>query len=265
MPPPELPPLPPPRDEPPRPREPELRERLPLLRERALLLPDFAAPLERFAVERFALDLRAPDERLAPALADFARVERDLVPAELERDLVERLDLARVVRLRPLLDDLRAPPLRELEEDDPLLRVDAPPLLVPPLEPEAPASSDHLPDITRCAASATASAISEPSLVALAATLVAACWAVSAASSPASRILRRAAGLALIAAAAAARPAASISLLIAALASLSTVVLFERDADFARDDEERDDEEREELLRGDLAIFCLPPLRRKTL
>jgi hypothetical protein len=37
--------------------------------------------------------------------------------------------------------------------------------------------------------------------------------------------LRRAAGLALIAAAAAARPAASISLLIAALASLSTVSL----------------------------------------
>ena len=46
----------------------------------------------------------------------------------------------------------------------------------------------HLPDITRCAASATASAISEPSLVALAIMLVAACDAVSAASRPASRI-----------------------------------------------------------------------------
>ena len=44
---------------------------------------------------------------------------------------------------------------------------------------------------------------------------------------PASLIALRAFGLALIAAAAAARPAASISLLIAALASLSTVVLLE--------------------------------------
>ena len=43
--------------------------------------------------------------------------------------------------------------------------------------------------------------MSEPNLVALAIMLLAACDAVSAASSPASRILRRAAGLALIAAA----------------------------------------------------------------
>jgi hypothetical protein len=85
-------------------------------------------------------------------------------------------------------------------------------------------SSVHLPDRTRCAASATASAISEPNLDALETMVLAAAWAVSAASSPASRILRRAAGLALIAAAAAARPAASISRLIAALASLSTVL-----------------------------------------
>jgi hypothetical protein len=85
-------------------------------------------------------------------------------------------------------------------------------------------SSVHLPDRTRCAASATASAISEPSLDALETIVLAAAWAVSAASSPASRILRRAAGLALIAAAAAARPAANISRLIAALASLSTVL-----------------------------------------
>jgi hypothetical protein len=68
--------------------------------------------------------------------------------------------------------------------------------------------------------------------------------AVSAASSPASRIARRAFGLALIAAAAAARPAASISLLIAALANLSTVSLPE--------------EEPEEPLREDLAIASSP-------
>ena len=86
---------------------------------------------------------------------------------------------------------------------------------------------------------------------------------MSAASRPASRIFLRAAGLALIAAAAAARPAASISLLIAALASLSTVLLFERDADEPErlDDEREPDEDlrREELLRADFAIFYLPP------
>jgi hypothetical protein len=87
----------------------------------------------------------------------------------------------------------------------------------------APSSPVHLPDNTRCAASATASAMIEPSLVALDIMFVAACDAVSAASRPASRIARRAFGLALIAAAAAARPAASISLLIAALAILSIV------------------------------------------
>jgi len=228
-------------------REPEVRERLPLLRERELLLRAFAAPPERLAVERFALDLRAPDERLAAPPADFARLEPDLLREALERDL--ELDLARDVLLRPPLDLRAVPPA--LDELEPALPEEAPPLSF---------SGIHLPDMTRCAASATASAISEPSLVALAATLVAACCAVSAASSPASRILRRAAGLALIAAAAAARPAASISLLIAALASLSTVVSFERDEDFERDDEEREDEEREELLRGDLAIFCLPRL-----
>ena len=81
--------------------------------------------------------------------------------------------------------------------------------------------------------------------------LLAAWLAVSAASSPASRIARRAFGLALIAAAAAARPAASISLLIAALASLSTVLslLFE--------------EELEELLRVDFAMLHLPALRER--
>ena len=73
--------------------------------------------------------------------------------------------------------------------------------------------------------------------------------AVSAASSPASRILRRAAGLALIAAAAAARPAASISLLIAALASLSTVSLLDDDS--------------EPPLRADLAMDSSPSVGAK--
>ncbi|MES2147911.1 MAG: hypothetical protein V4491_08690 [Pseudomonadota bacterium] len=87
-------------------------------------------------------------------------------------------------------------------------------------------SSAHLPDITRWAASATASAISDPNLVALDIMLDAALEAVSAASMPASRMALRALGLAAIAAAAAVSPAASISLLIAALAILSTVLVF---------------------------------------
>ncbi|HET7606306.1 MAG TPA: hypothetical protein VFK28_09590, partial [Sphingomicrobium sp.] len=124
-------------------------------------------------------------------------------------------------------------------------------------------SSAHFPDITRCAASATASAMSAPSLVTLAVMLLAACEALSAASSPASRILRRAAGLAAIAAAAAVRPAASISLLIAALASLSTVLSLEPDRD--EDEPERDllELEREELLRADFAISSLPASRKR--
>ena len=68
---------------------------------------------------------------------------------------------------------------------------------------------------------------------------------MSAASRPASRILRRADGLALIAAAAAARPAASISLLIAAFASLSTV------SDLL-------DEDRLEVFLADFAIALSP-------
>jgi hypothetical protein len=142
----------------------------------------------------------------------------------------------------------------EALERVPAFRVefDAVPRELPELALALP-SIVHLPDITRCAASATASAINEPSLVALAIMLLAALEAVSAASSPASRIARRAFGLALIAAAAAARPAASISLLIAALAILSTVSL--------PDD---DDEEPEEFLRADLAMF-IPPFAEKTL
>jgi hypothetical protein len=92
---------------------------------------------------------------------------------------------------------------------------------------EAEPSSAHFPDRTRCAASATASAISDPSFEALLIICVAAALALSAASRPASRIAFRAFGLAAIAAAAAVNPAASISRLIAALAILSIVDLFE--------------------------------------
>ncbi|RST31485.1 hypothetical protein HMF7854_12015 [Sphingomonas ginkgonis] len=62
-------------------------------------------------------------------------------------------------------------------------------------------------------------------MVALLSTLEAALLAESAASMPASRILRRAVGLAAIAAAAAVSPAASISRLIAAFARRSIVSL----------------------------------------
>jgi hypothetical protein len=199
----------------------------------AVLRDDFAAPLLAFAVERLAGDLRAVDERLAPALADLERVAVDFFAV-----------------------DFRAPV--ELFAVDLRAGFDAAPLEL--VDVLADPSIDHLPDITRCAASATASAIIEPSLVALDTTLLAALSAVSAASSPASRIFLRAAGLALIAAAAAASPAASISLLIAALASLSTVDLLDPERD--EDELERDpaELEREELLRADLAIVHL--LRR---
>ena len=192
------------------------------------MLRDRAAVL-RFGLAVVPADLRAVPERLA-------------LPALFARDV---LALA-----LPLLLDLRAVPDPDLPPDE-LLR--APELRdeAEELEPELvlDPSSLHLPDITRCAASATASAISEPSLVALDIMLLAAWLAVSAASRPASRIARRAFGLALIAAAAAANPAASISLLIAALASLSTVLslLFEVEPD-----------EPEELLRADLAIASSP-------
>jgi hypothetical protein len=181
----------------------------------------FVAPVERFAderlaVERLAAGLRAVDARVAPAVDDFAR------------DEVERFGVERFAVLR-FAAGLRVP-VDEVARD------------------AEPSSLLHLPDITRFAASATASAISEPNLVALAIMLVAACDAVSAASRPASRILRRADGLALIAAAAAARPAASISLLIAAFANLSTV-------------SDELDEERDDLLLADFAIAYLPASR----
>jgi hypothetical protein len=238
---------------------------------------------------RFAGDLRAAVERVAPAVDDLARVVPLFFAAPVERELAgfdalealeldfDAVDPARFAVEREL-DDLRAPVERELDvlraalEREPV----RPELALPEVAlPLADSVGDHLPDITRWAASATASAISEPSLVALETTLLAARSAVSAASSPASRIFLRAAGLALIAAAAAARPAASISLLIAALASLSTVVLFERDDDdppldddeVDRDGDEREDDAllREELLRVDLAIALSPSFGGKTL
>jgi hypothetical protein len=187
-----------------------------VLRERVLARRGFFAAVDR-----------VDGERLAAAVVDFARVDAGFLAAVVLRAVLLRgVDFALVDVLRALA-----------ERFAPVLRAD----VDPPLELS---SAAHLPDMTRCAASATASAINVPSFVALAITLLAACDAVSAASRPASRIALRAFGLALIAAAAAARPAASISLLIAALASLSTVSFFV--------------EEPDELLRADLAIASSP-------
>ena len=168
----------------------------------------------RAEVLRVEVRLAAPDAFAAAGLrvlvVFFAPVL--LVAVERDADVLRFAVDLRAPALRPVL--LRLVPLRAE-----VLRAD---------EEELPLSSiGHLPDITRWAASATASAMSEPSLVALDTIELAALLAVSAASIPASLIALRAFGLALIAAAAAARPAASISLLIAALASLSTVVLLE--------------------------------------
>jgi hypothetical protein len=223
-----------------------VRERDPLLFRRVLVLRgDFAAAVERPAAALPAEDLRAADERLDAEPVDFARLGVDFF-AVLGRDAVGRapLDFERDV-FRPLVD-------RRVLLD----------LAPPPVPTTDSTSALHLPDMMRCAASATASAINDPSLVALEATLLAACWAVSAASSPASRIARRAFGLALIAAAAAARPAASISLLIAALASLSTVLLFELELEPERDDVDELGFDLEELFLVDFAIASLPPGER---
>ena len=200
-------------------------------------------PRERDAVPRgfFAALERGEDERLVPVLADFARAAAGVFSALLLRAVLFRAVLLRVV------DFARVE----------VLRVAAERLVVVPRDDEAadePSSITHLPDSTRCAASATASAINVPSLVALATTLLAACEAVSAASRPASRIAFRALGLALIAAAAAASPAASISLLIAALASLSTVSLPE---------EEPEELLAEDLACADLAIASSPSVRKR--
>jgi hypothetical protein len=216
-------------------RERDVVLRLAVLRGLAAVVRDvFAAPVvARLAVARLAGALRAVDDRLAEGFAAAERAEVDLRAVDL-RAPVERF----AAGLAALLD---------------------------PDEVEAEPSIDHLPDITRCAASATASAISEPSLVALETTLLAACDALSAASSPASRIFLRAAGLAAIAAAAAVNPAASISLLIAALASFSTVLSFEREREEDALEPDLEEVEREELFRGDFAIVSLPASRGKTL
>ena len=188
-----------------------------VVREREVVLRFRVVVRVFVAVERgLAADLRAVDARVAPARDDFARVDVDFFAAELLRAMLLRAVLLRAVDARDVLDFLAVaffrPPVARFV---PLLR-DAPDEAELARAVVDPSSPVHLPDITRCAASATASAMIAPSLVALDMTLVAACDALSAASNPASRILRRADGLALIAAAAAARPAASISLLIAA-------------------------------------------------
>lgn len=206
-----------------------MREEVPRLR--VPVLRDFAPAPDAALGRDPPDDLRAALLRAAPVPDDLAREPVAFLAAPpLLRFAVERFAA-----------DLRAPPLRFEEAED------AP----EPLRELALAlpSIDHFPDITRCAASATASAMSEPSFVALAIMLLAACEAVSAASRPASRMARRAFGLALIAAAAAARPAASISLLIAPFASLSTVLSPEL---------EDDPEDLEDVFRADLAIASSP-------
>ena len=269
-----------------RPRDEELlRERDAELRGFEAVLPRdaFAAPpVARFAVERFAGDLRALEVRVAFPVADFARVERLGVDVDAFALDFRAVDLFagdfrvvdffavdfRAVDLFaadfPAVDFVAADFRAAVERFAVDLRAGFAALLVP-VPPEEGPSTFHLPDMTRWAASATASAMIEPSLVALDTTLLAARSAVSAASSPASRIFLRADGLALIAAAAAARPAASISLLIAALASLSAVVLLEPERDDDELERDLEDVEREELLRVDFAIFLSPSIKRKTL
>jgi hypothetical protein len=168
---------------------------------------------------------------LLPPVSDPAFFARDVVVLRLAagRDALDAVPelLALVPVDRDAVDLERAPPVfaadLRVADPDPLERLpdDEPRAAPPPVS--LPLSSLHLPDITRWAASATASAISEPSRVALVIMELAALLALSAASIPASRIARRALGLAAIAAAAAVRPAASISLLIAALVILSMV------------------------------------------
>ena len=120
---------------------PRVRERV--VRGRDDVLRGFAA--------RFAAGLRAVDER-AVLVDDFARDVGDFFAAL--RLAVDRFAVDRFA------DDLRAP-LRRGDDDE------AEPALAIP-------SAVHLPDMTRCAASATASAINDPSFVALAMTWLAA-------------------------------------------------------------------------------------------
>lgn len=108
----------------------------------------------RDLVARFAAGLRAVDERAAP-VDDFARDVVDFF-AVVRFAAVDRFAVDRFAAV------LRVPVLRD-EDDEPELE---PALALP--------STVHLPDMTRCAASATASAINDPSFVALAMTLLAA-------------------------------------------------------------------------------------------
>ena len=102
---------------------------------------------------RFAAGLRAVDAREV-AVEDFARVVDDFFAVL--RFAVDRFAVDRFAV------DLRAALPRE--DDD---EAELEPALADP-------STVHLPDMTRCAASATASAINDPSFVALAMTLLAA-------------------------------------------------------------------------------------------
>jgi hypothetical protein len=228
-----------------------------VLRER-VLVPRLRVAVDLRAVVLRAVVLRAVVLRAVAGLArDAAGLAR--VDADFARVLVDRVVDA-FARVPPAF--LRVPPDRFFRVA--VLRVPA--ALRAPLDREpaelarvAGPSSFHLPDITRCAASATASAMIDPSFVALVMTVLVAADALSAASRPASRILRRAAGLALNAAAAAASPAASISLLIAALAILS-MKSFDPDEDF---EDFEDLEAFEDFFRADLAICILPPSRER--
>ncbi|MFL6733489.1 MAG: hypothetical protein ACJ8EY_02205 [Sphingomicrobium sp.] len=185
----------------------------------------FFAVLARGLGERVAVapvPLLFAEDRLLLVVEDFARAALDLARVDLARPVEDFADVE-----RPLEGRAAVPEPEEL-------------LLLP----DEVSSPPQRPARTRCAASATASAMIEPRRVALDTAAEAALLALSAASRPASRILRRAAGLALIAAAAAARPAASISRLIAAFVILSTVLSL--------------DVEEEVFFLPDLAILRLP-------
>lgn len=134
-----------------------LRERVLLPRGFAELLRVFVAAPEALLARDPAAFLRAPLARVDADVADFARVDAGLRPVLFAREAVEPA-------LRRLLD-FRARALPELAE-----ALDVEVLLAP----ADPSSDVHFPVSTRCAASATASAISDPSLVALVITLVAA-------------------------------------------------------------------------------------------
>ena len=132
--------------------------------------PDPRVVLRREAPRRPFVDLRAAGLRV-PVLA-----LRAVVPVDL-RAVVPLDFAARVVLVLRVPDDARFAVERLAGEPfarEPLeLLAELADRALPPV-PELPVPSSHLPDITRCAASATASAISEPSLDALATIVLAA-------------------------------------------------------------------------------------------